>query len=90
MALKDQFDELRAELLEKGELTLKTIMHDGEEVPSLKLMVKGRRWMLEEIVAMDDGKISRHTRTISQKRAGNYIWAHLPPVQSSKEENPGA
>lgn len=89
MTPREQFDKMRGELLEKGELTLKTIMHNGEEVPSLKLIVQDKRWMLEEITAMDQGRISRRTRPISQKRAENYIWAHLPPIQPTKEEGSG-
>lgn len=85
-SLRERFDSLRAELLEKGELTLKHIMHDGKEVPSIRLIVKGKRWLVEEIVEVKDGNISRRARTISPKRGENYIWTHLPSIQSNKEE----
>ncbi len=90
MTPKEQFNELLAELRSKGKLVLKTVIHDGEEEPSLTLRVKGQRWLVEEITAVEGVTISRHTHTISKKRAENLIWANLPPIQSSKEENPGA
>ena len=88
---REQFDQLLAELHSKGKLVLETITHNGEEESSLKLIVKGQRWLIEEISAIEGAQISRRTRTISRRRGENYIWAHLPPpTQSGKEENPGA
>ncbi|OHA64643.1 MAG: hypothetical protein A3D64_03025 [Candidatus Wildermuthbacteria bacterium RIFCSPHIGHO2_02_FULL_49_9] len=86
MTPRTQFEKLRVELLEKGELVLKTIMHNGEEESSLKLIVKVQRWLVEEIAAIEGVQISRRTKTISKRRAENLIWANLPPTQPKEEE----
>ena len=90
MTPREQFDALWQKAIESGELVLKTIAHNGQEIPALRLLYQNGQWKIEEIVAMKDGEISRDTRIISQARAESFVWAYLRPTQSNEEENPDA